>query len=44
MSRYLETLLYVVNARDWMVFATVTVLLLAVAIPPATYQREGDED
>ncbi len=32
LSRYLETLLYGVNARDWMVFATVTVLLLAVAI------------
>jgi putative ABC transport system permease protein len=31
-SRYLETLLYGVNARDWMVFATVTVVLLAVAI------------
>jgi putative ABC transport system permease protein len=31
LSRYLETLLYGVNTRDWMVFATVTVLLLAVA-------------
>jgi predicted permease len=32
LSRYLETLLYGVNARDWIVFSVVTVLLLAVAV------------
>jgi putative ABC transport system permease protein len=32
LSRYLETLLFGVNARDWMVFSIVTLLLLAVAL------------
>jgi putative ABC transport system permease protein len=31
LSRYLETLLFGVQARDWMVFSIVTVLLFAVA-------------
>jgi len=31
LSRYLETLLFGVNARDWMVFSIVTVVLLVVA-------------
>jgi predicted permease len=31
LSRYLETLLFGVQARDWIVFSIVTVLLLAVA-------------
>ena len=31
LSRYLETLLYGVKARDWVVFSIVTVLLLVVA-------------
>ena len=31
LSRYLETLLFGVQARDWIVFSAVTVLLLAVA-------------
>ena len=31
LSRYLETLLFGVQARDWMVFSLVTVLLFAVA-------------
>ena len=31
LSRYLETLLFGVQARDWMVFSIVTVVLLAVA-------------
>jgi len=32
LSRYLETLLFGVQARDWVVFSIVTVLLLAVAL------------
>ena len=32
LSRYLETLLFGVKARDWMVFSIVTLLLLAVAL------------
>ena len=32
LSRYLETLLFGVQARDWAVFSIVTLLLLAVAI------------
>jgi putative ABC transport system permease protein len=31
LSRYLETLLFGVQARDWLVFSIVTLLLLAVA-------------
>jgi putative ABC transport system permease protein len=31
LSRYLETLLFGVQARDWIVFSIVTVLLLGVA-------------
>jgi predicted permease len=32
LSRYLETLLFGVQARDWVVFSVVTLLLLAVAL------------